>query len=191
MGAISTPLPVKLIVGMLSGRRELLAAAAERLARDYGPIDVTGEVMEFGFTRYYDEEMGGGLLRQFIAFEQLIQPDALARIKRAANDIEAEFAGANADAPKRPINLDPGYVTESKLVLASAKDFAHRICLAEGIYAEITLSYAAGRWVSHKHTFPDYASGAYDGFLNQAREALRARLGRKGAGKLASKERGE
>ena len=176
MGAITTPERVKLIVGMLSVSRDVLADATERLQRDFGPIDLTGEVMEFDFTHYYDEEMGTGLLRQFVAFEKLIGPEEIVAIKRAANDIEGEFAeGAN-----RVVNLDPGYITESKLILASTKDFAHRIYLSEGIYAEVTLAYVHGRWVSHPYTFPDYASGCYDVFLTQAREMLRIQLGRKG-----------
>ncbi len=116
-----------------------------------------------------------------MAFEQPIGPGRLAAIKRATNAVEAEFAAGRGGGPPRPVNLDPGYVTESKLVLASAKDFAHRIYLGEGIYAEVTLTYARGRWQAGPHTFPDYASGRYDAFLTAARAALRRQLGRKGA----------
>ncbi len=182
MAKASTPLPAKLIVAMLSARRSLLGEAAERLGRELGPIDLVGEVTNFDFTDYYAEQMGGELLRQFVSFEQLIRPDGLARIKQATNQIEAELASAHPDGPARPLNLDPGYVTESKLVLASTKDFAHRIYLGEGIYGEVTLTYAGGRWRRHEHTFPDYASGAYDSFLIQARELLRRQLGRKERG---------
>ena len=179
MGAISSPPPAKLIVGMLSGRRELLTEAAERLARDYGPIDLTSEATSFDFTHYYDKQMGPNLLRQFVAFERTICPGELARIKRAANDVEDEFAAARTGDPTRPVNLDPGYVTESKLVLASTKDFAHRIYLRDGIYAEVTLTYARGRWAAGDYTFPDYASGAYDAFFTGVRDRLRRQLGRK------------
>jgi len=183
MGAISTPLPVKLFVGMLSGRRELLSAAAERLQSVYGRIDLTSQATDFDFTDYYEKEMGGGLLRQFVAFERLIDPGELVAIKQATNRMEAEFAAAASGGPPRPINLDPGYVAESKLVLASTKDYAHRIYLRDGIYAEVTLRYAGGRWLPHQHTFPDYASGAYDAFFKQARGALREQLGRKEHGR--------
>ncbi len=176
MGAITTPEQVKLIVGMLSVSREVLADATERLQRDFGPVDIAGEVMDFDFTHYYDEEMGTGLLRQFVALKKLIDPDQIVAIKRATNDIENGFA----EGPNRKVNLDPGYITESKLVLASTKDFAHRIYLRDGIYAEVTLMYVHSRWVSQPYTFPDYASGRYDEFMTQARDALRAQLGRKG-----------
>ena len=179
MGDISLPDPVKLIVGMLSARRELLAEAAQRLGAEYGPIDLTSEVIDFDFTHYYDQQMGRPLLRQFVAFERLISPDQIAPIKLATNRLEAQFAAAARAGAQRPVNLDPGYVAESKLVLASVKDYAHRIYLRDGIYAEATLRYAAGRWAAGKHTFPDYASGAYDAFLTDARRRLRAALGRK------------
>lgn len=179
MGGSSLPDPVKLIVGMLSARRELLGEAAERLGAEYGPIDLTSDVIDFEFTHYYDRQMGAGLLRQFVAFERLITPDQIAPIKLATNRLEAEFAAAAREGPQRPVNLDPGYVAESKLVLASVKDHAHRIYLRDGIYAEVTLRYSAGRWAAGEHTFPDYASGAYDAFLTDARCRLRAALGRK------------
>ena len=179
MGVISTPLPAKLIVGILAGRDELLSAAAERLTRDYGPIDITSEVVPFEFTDYYLREMGPHLRRQFVAMEPLIPPEAIKDIKLATNAMEAEFAAADPAGPPRPVNLDPGYVTESKLVLASTKDYAHRIYLGEGIYAEVTLTYARGRWIAHEHTFPDYASGTYHAFLDLARQRLRQQLRRK------------
>ncbi len=174
MGDISNPLPVKLIVGMLSRSREALAEASRRMEGAYGPIDLTGDVMDFNFTDYYEDEMGNGLLRQFVAFEGLIDPDAIVAIKRTTNEIECDYA----DGTRRTVNLDPGYITESKLILASTKDFAHRIYLGEGIYAEVTLTYVHGRWVRHPYTFPDYASGLYDTFLTRARDALRAKIKR-------------
>jgi len=176
MGAITTPGPVKLIVGMLSGRQELLAEAVGRLTAEYGPVDVSSGETPFDATDYYDEQMGAGLLRRFVAFRRLIRPEQIRPIKRATNEMEAELAAAHPAGPPRPVNLDPGYVSESKLVLASTKDYAHRIYLGEGIYAEVTLTYAGGRWVAHRHTFPDYASGAYDEFLTRARRALRGQL---------------
>ncbi len=184
MCAIRTPPPVKLITAMLSTSAEALLAAAERLAREYGPIDLRSETMAFDFTHYYDGEMGSPLLRQFLAFERLIDPGLLAAVKLRTNALEDGFArGTTGGAPDlpaaRPVNLDPGYVSESKLVLASTKDFAHRLYLGEGIFAEITLTYAHGRWTSHSCTFPDYASGKYDAFLTSVRHRLREQLGRK------------
>ncbi len=181
--AFPTPAPAKLIVGMLSGRRELLGEAGERLSRDHGPVDLRSRVWDFDFTDYYQRQMGTGLLRQFISFERLVPPEAIAAVKQGTNGIEAEFAAAGAGGPPRPVNLDCGYVTEGKLVLASTKDFAHRIYLGGGIFAEVTLEYAGGAWRAGPHTFPDYASGLYDEFLTAARSRLAAQLRRKEGGR--------
>jgi hypothetical protein len=73
----------------------------------------------------------------------------------------------------RPINLDVGYITPAKLVLASMKNFSHRIYLRDGVYGEVTLLYRGRRWEALEWTFPDFASGRYDAFLSEARRRLR------------------
>ncbi|MFW6146161.1 MAG: DUF4416 family protein [Planctomycetota bacterium] len=172
MAQVHPPAPVKLIVGLLAAREAWLEAGRAMLVERFGPTDVESEVMAFDFTDYYRREMGADLKRRFLAFERLIAPDDLAGIKRASNAMEADLAG-QFDEVARPVNLDPGYVTPAKVVLASAKDFAHRIYLARGIYAEVTLRMVRGRWESAPWTFPDYAGGRYDGFLTAARERLK------------------
>ena len=91
------------------------------------------------------------------------------------------LAATGAPIPERPINLDPGYLTGAKLVLASTKDFAHRIYLRDGIFAEITMGFRGDSWTSHDFTFPDFRSGVYDTFLKKARDRhLRKRRGVRG-----------
>ena len=174
MAAILEPDKVKLICGMISANCDFFEESQGRLVRRYGAVDVASDSMPFDFTHYYDDQMGGGLHRQFVAFERLIDPSDLAGIKLATNGLEDEFSAAAAPgAAKRPVNLDPGYIAPSKLVLASMKDFSHRIYLANGVYAEITLQYHHGCWDSLPWTFPDYGSGRYDAFLTAARKRLR------------------
>lgn len=100
-------------------------------------------------------------------------PGELVEVKVRTNGLEAALADEAPHGPPRPVNLDPGYVSESKLVLASMKDFSHRIYLGSGVYGEVTLMYRKGKWESLAWTFPDYASGRYDEFLTAARDALR------------------
>jgi hypothetical protein len=118
--------------------------------------------------------MGPALQRKFLAFERVADAGALADWKLAANTLEGQLrerlAPADASLPARPINIDPGYITASKLVLASTKDFAHRLYLRDGIFGEITLAYRGSEWVSHQFTFPDFKSGLYDAFLRQVRD---------------------
>ncbi len=167
---------VRLICGMISTRRELLLRATQELTELFGPTDIISDVMPFDFTHYYDRQMGSPLYRQFASFQRLVKPDALASAKVATNRLEAEFAARSGGGPARPINLDPGYVDQSKLVLASMKDFSHRIYLGGGVYGEITLMYHKGSWDALRWTFPDYASGRYHPFLTAVRRRLRESL---------------
>ncbi len=171
--------PVKLIVGMLSQSERLFAAAREQTPTKWGTIDIVGEVMEFDFTDYYFKQMGAPLLRQFVSFDRLIDPGDLAQIKHQGNTWEDELAqieSGQALAVERPINLDPGYVEQSKLVLATTKNYSHRIYIGEAMYAETTLRYHQGRWDTWPFTYPDYGSGAYFEFLTKVRDRLMEQL---------------
>lgn len=75
-------------------------------------------------------------------------------------------------AESRPLNLDPGYLTPAKLVLASTKDHAHRIYLRDGIFAEVTLVYRKGKWQPLEWTYPDYRRDDYQQFFTRCRERL-------------------
>ena len=175
MAETTTPADVRLICGMISADEALFAQALERLQHEFGPADIVSDVMDFDFTHYYDGQMGSLLKRQFVSFARPTKPDALAAAKVLTNNIEADFAArlGSPDLPPRPINLDPGYVDQAKLVLASTKDFSHRIYLGSGVFGEITLLYHKGRWDALGWTFPDYASPRYHPFLTQVRSALR------------------
>jgi hypothetical protein len=129
---------------------------------------------EFSETGYYGPTMGGDLRKTFFAFQRPADPAGLARWKLTANAREAEYAALARHPEPRPLNLDPGYVALGKLVLASTKDFAHRIYLGDGIYAEITLFYRHGRWQHHDWTFPDYRRADYQRFFSECRDFLHA-----------------
>jgi len=173
MARATEPAPVKLICGMVSSDTRWFAEAVERLGDRFGEADLVSDVVDFDFTHYYDAEMGSPLYRQFASFADEVAPDVLVDAKLATNAIEGDFAARSAGRPVRPINLDPGYVEPSKLVLASMKNFSHRIYLGRGVYAEVTLLYQKGRWTPLPWTFPDYASPRYHDFLDQVRARLR------------------
>ena len=117
--------------------------------------------------------MGPDLLRQFVSFEPLIDPGRLAEIKRETNELERRIADdAAALEIERPVNIDPGYVTPDKLVLATTKDRAHRIYLSSGIYAEVTLVYARGAWQPLEWTYPDYRKPEYHAYFEQLRRRM-------------------
>ncbi len=169
MGAIQSPAPALLIIAATSRHATDLDWSRGRAAACFGSIVLTSEAFDFTETNYYTPTMGPDLKKQFIAFERLIDPARLADIKRSTNDWEAEYAALSSHAESRPLNLDPGYITPAKLVLASTKDHAHRIYLGGGIYAEVTLSFRAGRWQPLEWTYPDYRRDDYQQFFTVCR----------------------
>lgn len=176
MAAVKPPKRVLPFVGMISADPDLFLRSRRHIEKSLGRLDFASEVWPFDFTRYYEGEMGPDLKRQFFAFEQPVRPDRLPELKRETNRIEALVIEETLSDVPRPVNLDPGYVTLSKVVLASTKDYTHRIYLDQGIFGEVTLHFEGGRWRVWPWTYPDYASGLYDSFFTELRERLRAAL---------------
>ncbi|URA09985.1 DUF4416 family protein [Thermospira aquatica] len=158
--------PVKLVIGVLFSDEKRYLLARERVCSLYGVLDYESPPFEFSFTHYYDEEMGVPIFRVFLSFEKLIQPEEIVEIKLQTNNIEEELAVEG----KRLVNLDPGYMQLGKFILATTKDQMHRIYLARGIYAEVTLHYHKKNWQSWPWTYPDYASDDYKRILKEIRE---------------------
>jgi len=176
MGQTHSPRLVTPLLAMLANDAASFAVARKPLEELFGPVELQSQLYAFNKTEYYDASMGKGLQRQFFTFKRLADPAGLVDWKLTTNRLEVELkailssqnpAAASID---RPINLDPGYLTGAKLVLASTKDFAHRIYLRDGIFAEITMGFRGDSWVSHDFTFPDFRSGMYDDFLKKARD---------------------
>ncbi len=175
MGQISKPRPVKLFAGVLSADTHLFTAVQDALRALYGGIELHSELVAFDFTRYYEKAMGSPLIRVFYGFESLICAEHISSIKIQTNRIEEEIA-SRIHRVARPVNIDPGYLEESKVVLASTKNFSHRILISDGIYAEVTMLYADKGWQSLPWTFPDFRSGRYDDFFTRLRQIYRHQL---------------
>jgi hypothetical protein len=175
MGAVTSPAPVKLLIGVLTSIADILPEVEKRLSSVYGAIDSRSGQFPFEYTRYYNKTMGHPIYRYFLGFEKLIEPLSIADIKIVTNGMESRFAAEWTQVP-RPVNLDPGYIEESKLVLASTKNFYHRILIARNIYAEVTLHYERGAWRTLPWTFPDYASENYHSYFVALRKLYREQL---------------
>ncbi|MCC7473990.1 MAG: DUF4416 family protein [Pirellulales bacterium] len=172
MGEVRQPELVLLIVAVISRHGEALAWTRERAEREFGPAVLVSAAFEFMETDYYTATMGPALWKQFLAFERLADPAVLASVKRATNAWEAEYAALGRHEEPRPLNLDPGYITPAKLVLASTKDHAHRLYLRDGIYAETTLMYRRRSWQPLEWTYPDYRREDFHEFFRSCREWL-------------------
>lgn len=176
--------PALLLLAAFSRHTSALEWARATSVETWGPTTLASEPFDFRETDYYEPTMGSGLKKLFWIFPEPFDPASLAAVKRLANRWEQEFATA-ADRGEvldiagqritetRPLNLDPGYLTTAKLVLASTKDHVHRIYLGDGIYAEITLFFRRGRWEHHEWTFPDYRRADYQRFFSQVRDHLK------------------
>ncbi|MBM4258691.1 MAG: DUF4416 family protein [Deltaproteobacteria bacterium] len=176
MGLPTPAKPVKLFVALLTNDPALFTTSVIALQSHYGPVDLASETFPWNMTEYYRKEMGENLLRKFVTFERLIVPDALAGIKLTTNELEMSLSGGERPTSPRRVNLDPGYVDRTKLVLASAKDQAHRIYLSQGIYAEVTLLYYHGEFHPFIYTYPDYQWPETYAFLRRAQQCYRHQL---------------
>ena len=169
MSRPQTPRPAKLLIGLLFHKPEVHLQALRTLQETFGPLDFITQPEPFTFTTYYDREMGPGLMRQTIAFLDLVDPATLADVKAGTNAVEQRFARQDS----RTINIDPGILCEERLVLATGKNFTHRIYLRDGIYADLTLIYQKGSYRALPWTYPDYQTPRLLHFLGALRQKLR------------------
>ncbi|UCF91778.1 MAG: DUF4416 family protein [Desulfobacterales bacterium] len=159
------PKPAKLLIGLFMREKHFLEEAIPELSSQFGEIDLVSAWMTFDFTDYYEPEMGTPLGRRVLVFKELIPQDSLAGIKTRTNKLEQKLSHAD----KRRINIDPGYLLLERFVLASGKNFSHRIYIGEGIYADLTLVYQKGAWQTLPWTYPDYADPRMLAFLYRVR----------------------
>lgn len=172
MWELNDPKPVKLIIGILAADKTCLSIAVDELIVTFGKADFVSNVLRFDQTSYYNAQMGEKILRQFVCIHQLIDPGQLAAIKLKTNQLEEHLAREiDIDLP-RPVNLDPGFLEPSKLVLASTKNFSHRIYIGKKMYAEVTLLFNKGKWSPLPYTFPDYRQQCYFDFFDKVRNRL-------------------
>jgi hypothetical protein len=163
-------------MAVTSGDTAALDWSIDRASTEWGEPILRSSVFAFDQTTYYEAEMGTGLQKQLIAFDRLMDPGELPACKLATNTWENEYAAHTKSKVSRPVNIDPGYLTEAKLVLATTKDREHRIYLGQGIYAEVTVAYTRKAWRCFEWTYPDFRQESYLGFWTRCRDYLRIRL---------------
>ncbi|MGA1874564.1 MAG: DUF4416 family protein [bacterium] len=157
MGTIKPPKMVKSFAGLLVSDLSLTADCISLLELTFGPIDLQSQTIPFAHTDYYHPEMGNQISRLWVSFSELADPENLASWKIRSNQMEETWARECSGTRRRRVNVDPGYLCDSKVVLATTKDYSHRMYLHSGIYAEVTLSYSRGKgWQPYSWTYPDY-----------------------------------
>jgi hypothetical protein len=167
MGKARAPGRVKLVVGLISNNTALFDKIRSILKKTFkNPVDFESAVLDFTHTDYYNEEMGSALKRKFLSFKKTISLKNIEKIKLMTNEIERK----NSVSTKRRINIDPGYLDLSKLVLFSTKDYSHRIHVGRGIFAEVTMVYKDKKFRPWPWTYPDYRTEDYILIFNKIRE---------------------
>jgi hypothetical protein len=181
----SNPKPVKLFIGLLSSEIPLFDELKKKLKEDFGAVDLESPIWEWNHTDYYSKEMGDGLKRQFVFFQDLISPESISEIKLKTIALEKQYLnpplspfakGEQKGVGGRRINLDPGYLDSAKVVLVSTKDFSHRIYLGNGIYGEVTLIYSGECYQILPYTFPDFRTQEYQNIFKKARDMYKISL---------------
>lgn len=144
-----------------------------------------------------DDGQGALVLRKQMAlFASPYDPSELSADKLASNQWEDTWTGqwtaqstaqstaphpfaaglpdsaTGLESPKRWVNIDPGYMSMTKLVLASTKNREHRLYLRDGIYAEVTLAFRDQAWRAMPWTYADYQRTDVLEFLTQARKGF-------------------
>ncbi len=167
MGAVYDFEEEKLIIGVIYHNPEVLERAMKILTDEFGETDGMCEEFSFSeeFSNYYDDELGGEGLRRIYSFARTVDPSRQAEIKRRTNEIEKMFSGESG----RLINLDPGFINHGRLMLATTKNAGFRIPLSDGIYTELTLFFARGKWHKFPWSYRDYQSERVQDFLCEVR----------------------
>jgi hypothetical protein len=168
--------PVKLIIGILAADPQSLSAAVEAVTAKFGKRDFVSDTWPFEKSDYYKDQTGDNIIRQFVSIEKLIDPARLAKIKHQTNRLEQKLAKNLSLDLYRPVNLDPGLIEPSKLVLATTKNYSHRIYIGKRIFAEVTLIYRKGNWIPMEYTYPDYRQQCYLDFFTKVRCKLLEQL---------------
>jgi len=173
MGEINEPKSVLPFVGLIFIDDFPVEELLRHLESNLGSCARKSLPIPFTHTSYYNTEMGLPLVRQWVAFEELVMPDELVDLKHLTNELEEKTLNENGG---RTVNIDPGIVTLGNMILASTKNYSHRIYLGKGIYAEVTLIYKDNQFRPLEWTYPDYREDTALRFFNDAREFLKAGL---------------
>lgn len=163
---------VKLISSLFSPHKEIIDKVIIELEQIFSPRDWMSPELLFDCTKYYAREMGWPLHRRFISFRELIRPSDIVEIKLETNRVERDYLQNG----QRGINIDPGYISLERLVLATGKNYTHRIYLSKGIYADLTLIFHQGSFRPLKWTYRDYAAPETIGLFNDLRERYKRQL---------------
>jgi len=180
VGKVREPGPARLVCALMGHPQGPWGVVRVRMEERFGPVVLESPTYPFTHSRYYEPEMGRDLIKFFWAFDRPFPRDGLVEVKLFTNALEEELGEYREGRLYRVVNLDPGYVTDAQLVLATTKGYSHRIYLGRGIHAEVTLIYRHGAFRPLEWTYPDYRMPLVIGFMEEVRDRLLAERRRGG-----------
>lgn len=154
MSKLNEPNRVKLFMGLIYQPNSAMEELSVKLEGKLSKIDFKSVEIPFDHSSYYEKEMGSGLKRGIITFEGLIKRTEIVEIKAFTNKLEEVFSYEG----NRTINIDPGYIAQEHLILATGKGYSHRPYLGSGVYADLTLIYKGNEYRTLEWTYPDYGN---------------------------------
>ena len=163
MGRQSLFNKVNLFTGIIFNDQIDPVDLVSQLEQVFSSVDIASNVFKFNFTDYYYPEMGESLHRQFISFEDLISPEQLPEIKLLTNKIEDDLSISG----KRVVNLDPGYLSDANVIIATTKNYYQRVPLTNGIYAHMEYVLKGKDLGILEWTYPDFRSEEYKDFFRK------------------------
>lgn len=163
MGRISEFNKVKLFCGLIFAETGAAEKAKMELADHFSAIDSQSALIPFRATDYYRVEMGEPLFRQFVSFAGLLDPQRLPGIKWFTNRLEERFLSDGS----RTVNLDPGYLSDANVIIATSKNHFHRVPLRRGIYAHLEYVLKNKQLEFLPWTYPDFKQPEYLAFFSQ------------------------
>jgi len=172
--SLEPSVPVAFICALTVDGESIYQRALSELVTRFGPVGAESGGYSFDVAGYYAKEMGAGLSKNIICFEELVDPAALAQHKLDAMNVERSLARTRDGQLLRRVNIDPGLLSIESLVLATSKRAGHRICIGPSLYAETTLLYQKGKYRPLPWTYLDYQGELVQQFLLGRRRWLKA-----------------
>ena len=144
-------------------KEENLKQVERILEEKFGKKLMETEPFSLQYSHYYQKEMGERLLKKFLAVDCFVKKDSLIDLKIFSMELEDKFRETG-----RTVNIDPIYLDEYQVVVASSKDKGSRIYLGKGVFAELELLYHHGSFQPLIWTYLDYKN--HKDFFNQVRK---------------------
>ena len=165
-----------LIAFVLLPSPEWPAEILSKLTSVFGNIRHLGKLFPFDKTDYYTPEMGSGLFRGVLSFENTVEPQNIGVEKEKSNALELKLA---ASLEHRKINIDIGYMDLDKVVLPSYKRGPFKLYAGNGLWLDMILHYAKGKFLPTAWAFDDFKRNPYEHDLLLIREKFKKSANKK------------